>query len=187
MTPFPVASQENVPHDVTFSSNGTKMFVVGTAGDDVNEYDLSTPFDVSTASPAGAFSVMSQEEGPTGVAFSSNGTKMFVVGVAGQDVNEYTLSTPFDVSTASFVDAFPVASQETSPQGVAFSSDGTKMFVVGISGDAVNEYDLSTPFDVSTASPAGVFSVMSQEEGPTGVAFSATAPRCSWWVLPETT
>ena len=68
------------------------------------------------------------------MAFSSNGTKMFVVGSGEKDVNEYTLSTPFDVSTASFVDAFSVALQETSPQGVAFSSNGTKMFVVGVFG-----------------------------------------------------
>ena len=39
---------------------------------------------------------------------------MFVVGDHGDDVNEYTLSTGFDVSTASFVDSFSVASQELS-------------------------------------------------------------------------
>ena len=48
-------------------------------------------------------------------------SKMFVVGTVGDDVNEYTLSTPFDVSTASFVDSFSVAGQETSPESVAFS------------------------------------------------------------------
>ena len=42
---------------------------------------------------------------------------MFIVGQAGQDVNEYTLSTGFNVSTASFVDSFSVASQDTVPQG----------------------------------------------------------------------
>ena len=37
----------------------------------------------------------------------------------------------FDVSAASFVDAFSVSSQDTVPTGVAFSPDGTKMFVTG--------------------------------------------------------
>ena len=41
---------------------------------------------------------------------------MFVIGITGDDVNEYTLSTGFDVSTASFVDAFSVASQDTAPR-----------------------------------------------------------------------
>ena len=114
-------------------------------------------FDVSTASFVDAFSVASLEAYPTGVAFSSNGTKMFVVDSGEEDVNEYTLSTPFDVSTASFVDDFSVALQETSPQGVAFSSNGTKMFVVGVVGRDVNEYTLPTPFDVSTASFVDAF------------------------------
>ena len=73
---------------------------------------------------------------------------MFVVGSAGRDVNEYTLSTGFDVSTASFVDSFSVSGQEINPVGLAFNNDGTKMFVVGYAGKDVNEYTLSTGFDV---------------------------------------
>ena len=57
---------------------------------------------------------------------------MFVIGLDGDDVNEYTLSTGFDVSTASFVDSFSVAAQDTSPSGIAFNNDGTKMFVSGM-------------------------------------------------------
>ena len=34
------------------------------------------------------------------MAFSSDGAKMFVVGFAEDDVNEYALSTAFDASTA---------------------------------------------------------------------------------------
>ena len=89
------------------------MFVVGVSGDDVNEYTLSTGFDVSTASFVDSFSVASQESNPSGVAFNNDGTKMFVLDYLGDDVNEYTLSTGFDVSTASFVDSFSVATQET--------------------------------------------------------------------------
>ena len=40
--------------------------------------------------------------------------------------------------------------REDAPTGIAFSSDGTKMFVIGSTEDRVNEYDLSTPFDAST-------------------------------------
>ena len=48
------------------------------------------------------------------------------------DINEYTLSTPFDVSTATFANVvFSVSGQETDPTGMAFSNNGLKMFVVG--------------------------------------------------------
>ena len=77
---------------------------------------------------------------------------MFVVGVRGDDVNEYTLSTAFDVSTASFVDSFDISSQEDSPTGLAFNNDGTKMFIVGYQRDNVCEYDLTSAFDISSNS-----------------------------------
>jgi len=167
---FSVAAQETIPQGLAFSSDGTKMFVVGADGDDVNEYTLATPFDVSTASFVDSFSVVAQETFPQGLAFSSDGTKMYVVGAV-EGVNEYTLSTAFDVSTGIFVHSFSVAAQTSSPEGVAFSSDGAKMFVVGV-GKAVYEYTLSTGFDVSTASFVDSFSVQAQENFPTGLAFS---------------
>ena len=51
-----------------------------------------------------------------------SGMKMFIMGYDGNDVNEYTLSVPFDVSSASFVDSFSVASQDTVPSGIAFGN-----------------------------------------------------------------
>jgi hypothetical protein len=45
-----------------------------------------------------------------------------------------------------------VSSQDTSPYGLAFSSDGTKMYVTGNTNDTVYQYSLSTAWDVSTAS-----------------------------------
>ena len=169
---FSVSSQDTSPVGLAFNTDGTKMFVVGSSGDDVNEYTLSTGFDVSTASFVDSFSVSSQDTSPFGLAFNTDGTKMFVVGSSGLDVNEYTLSTGFDVSTASFVDSFSVSSQEANPKALAFNTDGTKMFVVGYAGDDVNEYTLSTGFDVSTASFVGSFSVSSQEADPIGLAFN---------------
>ena len=43
---FSVASQETVPRDVAFKDDGTKMFLIGQTGDDVNEYALSTAWDI---------------------------------------------------------------------------------------------------------------------------------------------
>ena len=149
---FNVSSQEANPTGIAFNTTGTKMFIVGINGDSVYEYSLSIGFDVSTASYVTSFSVAAQETSPQDVAFNTDGTKMFVVGKTGQDVNEYTLSTGFDVSTAVFVDSFSVSAQETAPNGIAFNTTGTKMFVVGQTGDDVNEYALNG----STSSvPAG--------------------------------
>ena len=81
---------------------------------------------------------------PVALVFNNDGTKMFVLGDDGNDVNEYSLTTGFDVSSASFVDSFAVNSQDTAPQSLTFNNDGTKMFVIGDKGNDVNEYTLSS-------------------------------------------
>ena len=169
---FNVTAQETEPQGMAFSNDGTKMFVVGSDGEEINEYDLSTPFDVSTASSANVtFSVLSQDSTPTGMAFSNDGTKMFVVGDAKNYINEYTLSTPFDLSTASYaldIERFDVSGQDRSPQGMAFSNDGTKMFVVGNDGDDINEYTLSSVYPITVTNPPPTF-VSSDLDTATGV------------------
>jgi hypothetical protein len=146
---FPVSDQETVPQGLAFNTDGTKMFVVGSIGDDVNEYACTTGFDVSSCVFTDAFPVSDQETVPQGLAFNTDGTKMFVVGSTGDDVNEYACTTGFDVSSCVFTDAFPVSDQETVPLDIAFNTDGTKMFVVGFAGDDVNEYTLSVAFDLN--------------------------------------
>ena len=169
---FSVASEEPYPRDLTFNNDGTKMFVVGNGGDEINEYSLSTAFNISTASYVQNFSVQSQALSPQGITFNNDGTKMYVVDQTDADVNEYSLSTAFDVSTASYVQLFSVALQEMNPRAISFNNFGTKMFIVGAQGDDVNEYSLSTAFDVSSASYVQNFSVTSQDNYPNGIAFN---------------
>ena len=161
------------PQDIKFNNDGTKMFVVGDSTDDIREYHLTTGFDISTASYDSNLSISSNAGGSNGLAFNSDGTKMFVNAANSSDeVVEYTLSTGFDVSTASYDSSFVTQSQDTSPQGLAFSNDGKKMFVAGNTGDDINVYTLSTGFDVSTASFVGNFDVSSQGTTPTGITFN---------------
>ena len=176
-SPFSVASQEAGMRELAFSSDGTKFFVLGYQGQDVNEYHMTTAFDVSTASFDSSFSVNGQESQPHGLAFNTDGTKMFVSGYSGHDVNEYTLSTAWDVSTASFVDSFSISSQDTQVRGLAFSNDGTKMFITGNAGDTLEEYTLTTGYDVSTASHTDSMDISSYDNDPRGIAFNSDGSR----------
>ena len=170
---FSVHSQDTNPRGLAFNNDGTKMFVAGWKNQRVFEYHLTTGFDISTASYDSNLSISSNAGGSNGLAFNSDGTKMFVNAANSSDeVVEYTLSTGFDVSTASYDSSFVTQSQDTSPQGLAFSNDGKKMFVAGDTGDDINEYTLSTGFDVSTASFVGSFDVSSQGTNPTGITFN---------------
>ena len=154
VTSINTSTTEYEPKDIVFNPDGTKMFIVGSGGDEVNEYTLSTGFDISTAAISiTTFSLAGQDSYPSGIRFNTDGTKMFISGRTNKRVYEYTLSTPFSVATASYTQYLYIGE---SLMGLAFSSDGTKMFV-GIPRSAYGnvliwEYTLSTAFDISTAS-----------------------------------
>jgi DNA-binding beta-propeller fold protein YncE len=168
---FAVGTQETIPRGVFFKPDGTKMYVAGTSGDDVNEYNLSTAWDISTAVFLQLFSAAAQETNVQDVFFKPDGTKMYVVGSEGDNVNEYNLSTAWNVSSASYLQNFSVSAQDSYPTGIFFKPDGTKMYVVGDTGDSVYEYDLSTAWDISTASFLQILLVSSQETAPHGISF----------------
>jgi sugar lactone lactonase YvrE len=166
-----VSAQETAPSGLAFKPDGTKMYVIGTGGDEVNEYNLSVAWDIFSASHVQAFSVSTQDISPQAVFFKSDGTKMYVLGSTFDSVNEYSLGTAWDVSTATYTQNFSVNAQEGIPQGLAFRSDGTKMYIVGPANDAIHEYNLSTGWDISTAVFSQSFSVAAQATSPADVQF----------------
>lgn len=169
---FSITAQEATPFGVFFGDNGTKMYVIGVSNDTVYQYTLATAWDISTASYANkSISVTTQEATPRALFFKPDGTKMYVIGQTGADVNEYNLSAAWDVSTASFL-RVSAAVGETAPTGLWFKDDGTKMYVTGSANDAVREFILSTAWDVSTISFSKSRSI-GFETLPTGVTFKA--------------
>ena len=181
--PFSVASEDNQSTDITFSNDGLRMFITGNAGNDVNQYELTQPFDITTASFTAVannpFSVNGQKSVPTGMAFSNAGIQMFIIGHSG-NVNQYQLTTAFDITTASFTPAtnnpFSVVSEGTLPSGMTFSNNGLRMFILGRNEREVNQYELTTAFDITTASFATTidnpFSVANVGPSPQGIDFS---------------
>ena len=149
-----VSVNTNVPNitGVFFKPDGTKMYAAEQSTDAVHEYSLSTPFVLSTITHTQSFNVQSEETTLEDIFFKPDGTKMFIIGSASDSIHEYTLSTAWDISTASLTAQFSVSSQDGVPNAVFFKPDGTKMYVTGNLLDGVAEYDLSTAWDVSSAS-----------------------------------
>jgi DNA-binding beta-propeller fold protein YncE len=166
---FNVSAQETSPTGLFFKTNGTKMYICGPSGVDVNEYNLSTAWDISSATYLQIFSVATQEANPRDLFFKPDGTKMYIVGNV--NVNEYNLSVAWDISTAVYLQVFSVSPQETAAESLFFKPDGTKMYVMGRAGDDVNEYDLSTAWDISTTSFLQLKSISAQETFPQGLFF----------------
>ena len=85
------------------------MIVMDYGGADAHTYTLSTGFDLSSTTITHVNETrfsgdITGDSMPMNIKFNSDGTKLFIAGRASDVISEYTLSTGFDVSTASYVD-----------------------------------------------------------------------------------
>lgn len=157
--------------DLFFKPDGTKFYTTDNGSDSINEYNLSTAWDISTASFLQSFSVAAQEISPNGLYFKPDGTKVYIAGAEVSEINEYDLSVAWDISTASFLRLFSLSGQDLNPNSLSFREDGTKVYVLGFSADAIYEYNLSTAWNITTASFLRSFSVTREETFPRGLFF----------------
>ena len=97
------------------------------------------------------------QNSPSGITFNPDGTRMFIAGFSSNRVIQFTLSTPFDISEATFLtNSFcNVGSEATDGTTIEFNSDGTKFFLADMTSDDVEIYSLTTAYDVSTCVSQG--------------------------------
>jgi sugar lactone lactonase YvrE len=170
---FDVSSQDPYLRHMTFKPDGTKMYT--TTGDDqyVWQYSLSTAWDVSTASYDSKYlDVSSETLNARCSQFNSDGTIMFMGERYSSNVYQYSLTTGWDISTASYDEEYLETSNYCS---MVLNSDGTRMFVLtNDANDPVKQYNLSSGWDISTASYASKsLEVTGQDTQPNGIGISS--------------
>lgn len=140
-----VSGQMASPLDMFFrASDGERLYVPDPNG--VYQYDLTTGFDLSTASYSGnSFSLPSGHNQARAISFKPDGTRMFTVGTTNDNIYQYDLSTPWDLSTAAFTsgDEFDVSGQDGFHHALFFKPDGTRYFTSGLNTEEFYEYDIS--------------------------------------------
>ena len=135
-----------------FKTDGTKIFY-STAAGNIKSRPLSTAWDISTGGTEYTLSTDSTHHTSNhGLTFSADGTEMYSMNINTDHIVQYTLSTAWDLSTASYTGKFSVTGQEASPRDCSINSDGTKIYVVGAGADKFIRYDLSTAYDITSAS-----------------------------------
>jgi sugar lactone lactonase YvrE len=148
-----VSSQTSDPSGVTFKDDGLKMYVSDNANNRVHQYDLSTAWDITSKTYIGYVDVSGQDTSPRGVFFKPDGTTMYLVGDTNDTIYQYTLSTAWLVSSATYASkSFSVAAKDTGVTTMFIKSDGTKWWFGGTVGDKIYQYSMGTPWDISTSS-----------------------------------
>ena len=123
-------------YSMTFSSDGTALYITDNDDNELKYYTLSTPWDVSTIALASSLSVSSQTATPSGVSISDDGHFLFVIDSTGTDrLLHYYLPTAYDLSTAYYTGrSFDLSNEGSTPWGL-FVRPGGVEFIVQNAGD----------------------------------------------------
>src|SRR3990167_772032 len=126
-----------------------------------------------------SFGSSAEDTIPTALFFKPDGRKMFVLGNIADGVFQYSLSSPWDISTASYDEvSFGSSAEDINPHGLYFRDDGLKMFILGGANDRTYQYALSTAWASSTASYDSVsFNSSAEDATPEDIVFKPDGTR----------
>lgn len=159
--------------DVHLNSNGTRMYICSSSSSRIYQYDLSTPFDLTSASYASkSLNYVTETNGNSRFYINADEDKLYLVTeeTAAQAVYQYDFATAGDIATASYANksynlpATP-GSQLENPYGIYLSTSGTQMFICDGEEDSIYEFSLSTAWDISTATLVGNVLDFGTEQG----------------------
>jgi len=135
-------------------------------GDNNGVVELDTTNWVLSAATYSGTSISTQDGTPSGLFWKSDGTKLYEIGYNTDLIYEYSVSTAWDLSTASFNTS--ISTQDSAALGLFWKPDGTKLYELGTGSDLIYEYSVSTAWDLNTASYTGT-SISTQDSAPSGL------------------
>lgn len=160
---------------VMFTPNGLVMVAVQSNSanndDDIfKEYDLSTAWDISTATASGnTFELFSFN--PSGAQFVDSGSRAINVSTSGRELHSYPLSTAYDITTGGTVAVSTPDWAASNMQGLHIVEKATSDIYMCNPGPAEVEQWSMTGTDVTTAAYVRSYSV-SEDTKPRGVAMN---------------
>jgi hypothetical protein len=111
------------------------MYVVGSTRDRVFQIALDPAWQVNSAVYVSNVSVGTQEPDTFSLDFSHDGKHFVIGGDTNHTVYRYTMSTPWEVNSASYVDSLNLSDGFTNIEAIKFVRNGLYMYVMGSTGN----------------------------------------------------
>jgi sugar lactone lactonase YvrE len=161
------------PQGIYFRADGKKMYLADPGDDELNEYNLGTAWDITSASWHALKSLPGMT--PVGIHFRPDGRRVYFSDGSSDNVRQYTLSIAWDITTAVWDSNF--GTDIDAVEDVTFSPDGSKMYIVdGSAEDDIHEFTLTTPWMINTAELTKLFHIY-EDATPNGITFRPDGTR----------
>jgi sugar lactone lactonase YvrE len=135
---------------MAWDDTGSRLYLADFVGDTVYQYAITTDYDPSTQGSSKTLDVSGQTTDMEGITLAHDGNTLFLLEEPG-GVFEYDLSITWDISTASFTQSLDVSGRLADASDIVFAESGSKMFLSDHGDNPVEQYSLSTAYDISTA------------------------------------
>lgn len=166
-TPVPGEFQ----HGLYIREDGLKMWIFDRRS--IWEFDLETAWDLTTRSDGINHDLSHFTLRGHDIDFKPDGSVLFIDDRNAAAVFEYSLSTPWDVSSGSLTYTMDISDQQLEVRGIEFLQGGSVMMLMDTKRKAVLQYDLAEAYKISTASFAGAFDISRETHQGRGLSFSA--------------
>lgn len=130
-------------HDFDFRPDGKRLYVDDRIHEAVFQFNLSSAWDVESASLDKMLDISDQQQAVRGIHISPGGDRMFLNDTGRQEVLEYVLSNSYDIGSANYVGSYSISSEMSNAEGISFRSDISMFYMTSTSEEIIYQYKIS--------------------------------------------
>jgi len=136
--------------------------------------NTTAPWDISNYSYESTIS--SSEDFSQGIFFSSNGNKLYEIGLEFDNIYQYNCTIAWNLSTCTY--EANISTQSGGPTGMFFKPDGTRLYELGNNPvtDRIYQYNCTIAWNISSCS-YNTTNLITQDSVPTGMFFKPDGTR----------
>lgn len=139
-----------------FKPDGNSVFVTGNSSSAgyIYKYDLSRKWNVASATLNAVYNFSSSDTKPHGIYVKQDGTQFYTIGKNTQNIYQYTMSTPWSLSSATSNQLVSINSifGVTSATGIHISDTGVGIYISDEVKANIYQGYLTTSWNIATTS-----------------------------------
>ncbi len=173
-----VSTEVSGPRGIAVGDSNTKVYTGGSSV--IYQYNLSVASDISTGAYAGkSLDFSAQSATIEGLSFSPDGAICYILSSTASTIYQYTLSTPWDISTGSYASkSYNANGEDTDVTDISVSSDGKKFFLMGSTTDYIMQYNFANEQMLEAEFTGDKLETSDQITNPEGLAISSDGTKC---------
>lgn len=160
-------------------SDGDKFMVLDSSSATLYSLNSNTNYQLSTTTYNNiSRNIAGYETNIMEFRWSNDGMRGWFIGTTNDSIYQFSVTDPFNISTASSFISFLLSTYDTLPSSFVWATDGMKLFVVGQATDRIYQFSTSEAFNISQLTYDNVsIPVNGQSTVPTSIGIKNTGDK----------